>query len=66
MKRLLNGQFTPTLGDFKTIEARNKQIYADYKNHERLGQSMLWMVNKYQMTTQRIYQIIRAIDKRTK
>lgn len=50
----------------ESLNARNKQIVADYYNHKRLGQSMLWMVNKYQMSTARIYQIINGLDKQDK
>lgn len=65
IKRLPNGQIPATLGSFKSVEERNYQIVKDYKQHIKHGQSMLWMVNKYQMSTQRIYKILHnmgAID----
>lgn len=58
-----NHKFTPTLGEFESIETRNKQLAKDFNS----GMSIVRLVAKYQISSARIYKILkglRGIDNR--
>lgn len=56
-----NHKNTPTLGEFESVEARNKSLYKDFSS----GMSIVRLVAKYQISSARIYKILevmRGID----
>lgn len=43
----------------KTLVGRDKNIIRDYIDLKNKGMTMLWMVNKYQMSSSNIYLILK-------
>lgn len=42
---------------------RNKQLYKDYLEGQKEGRSIIWLVMKYQISSSRIFEIIKSVKR---